>query len=107
MQNIKASGSSQPEVSDFYRATICYDGHMEPTLDCIDSIYVEKVVRARRMTVENKLLAGPRLFAFACEASRAGIRLQNPHATPEQVDQMLRLRLETNRKLQEMPRGRS
>ena len=66
---------------------------MEPTQQLIDDIYREKVLRARRTPIEEKLLAGPRLFAFACEAMRSGIRAQNPGASAEQVEEILRQRL--------------
>ena len=77
---------------------------MEPTLELIDSIYVEKVMRARRATIEQKLLAGPALFAFACEAARAGIRMQHPDATPEEVERLLRARIERFSRLEEAVR---
>jgi hypothetical protein len=66
---------------------------MKPTQELIDDIYREKVERARRTPIEKKLLAGPRLYAFACEAMRCGIRAQNPNASAEQVEQILRERL--------------
>jgi hypothetical protein len=78
---------------------------MEPSQELIDSIYIEKVLRARSMTPEQKLLDGPRLFAFACEASRAGIRAQHPQATPEQVDELLRERFALLDHLEKMSDG--
>jgi hypothetical protein len=78
---------------------------MEPTPELIDSIYIEKVRRARVTPIERKLVAGPRLFAYACEASRAGIRAQNPNATSEQVEQLLRSRLRLHQRLEEARRG--
>jgi hypothetical protein len=73
---------------------------MEPTDELIDSIYLEKVQRARRTPISEKLMAGPRLFAFSCEASRAGIRLQNPKASPAEVELLLRKRLELRQHLE-------
>jgi len=73
---------------------------MEPTLELIDSIYVEKVMRARRATIEQKLLDGPELFADACRWSRAGIRAQHPDATPEEVERLLRYRISLGERLE-------
>jgi hypothetical protein len=74
---------------------------MEPTLELIDSIYVEKVMRARRSSIEDKLDSGPSLNVVTCEAARAGIRAQNPEASPEEVERLLRLRFELARRLEE------
>ncbi len=71
--------------------------HMEPTDELINSIYAEKVQARRRMPLEQKLIAGPELFAFACETSRMGIRMQNPNASDAEVEAMLRKRLEIGR----------
>jgi len=68
---------------------------MEPSQQLIDDIYREKVQRARGTPIPEKLLAGPRLFAYACEAMRAGIRAQHPAASAELVEQILRQRLES------------
>ena len=53
--------------------------------------------------VLRELLAGPRLFAFACEAMRAGIRAQHPDASPDQVEQLLRQRLDLARRKEAPP----
>jgi hypothetical protein len=74
---------------------------MKPTPELIDSIYIDKVLRARQTPLEQKLVAGPALFALACEMARAGIRAQNPEATPEHVEQLLKARFELARKLEE------
>ena len=52
---------------------------MQPTQEMIDDIYRERVLRARRMTVAEKFLAGGDLFDDVCERMRAGIRSQFPH----------------------------
>src|SRR6185437_10209737 len=51
---------------------------MEPTQELIDSIYRDKILRARRTSPEEKLLAGPRLFARACRLMADGIRNEFP-----------------------------
>ena len=48
-----------------------------------------KVARARAASIEEKLLDGPRLFATACEAARAGIRIHYPDADESQVENIL------------------
>jgi hypothetical protein len=73
---------------------------MAAGLDYIDELFRERVERARRMSDEQKLLAGPRLFDFACRVSRDGIRAQFPLATEEEVEQLLRERLALGRRLE-------
>ena len=65
-----------------------------------DELFRERVERARRMTEEQKLLAGPQLFDFACRFTCAGIRHQFPGATEEDVRRILRERLEIGRRLE-------
>ncbi|MBI1904455.1 MAG: hypothetical protein HYS13_25445 [Planctomycetia bacterium] len=66
---------------------------MEPTKELLDDIYREKVVRARSTPAEEKFLAGPRLFEFACWMTIEGIRNQNPGASEEDVRRILAERL--------------
>jgi hypothetical protein len=74
---------------------------MEPTQELIDDIYRERVLRARRMSPGEKLLAGPQLFDYACRIVRDGIRSQNPGATDEQVETILLQRLALRQRLEE------
>ena len=67
---------------------------MKPTAELIDDIYLEKVLRARAAPLAEKILDGPRLYAYACEAVRAGVRMQNPDATPEELRLLIRERFE-------------
>jgi hypothetical protein len=46
------------------------------------------------MTPEQKLAAGPELFDYACEITKAGIRMQNPGIDEKQVREILRARLD-------------
>jgi hypothetical protein len=48
-----------------------------------------KVARARAASIEEKILDGPRLFATACEAARAGIRVHYPDADESEVENIL------------------
>jgi len=54
------------------------------------------------MTPEQKLIAGPQLFALAIETMRTGIRLEHPEAGEEQLRAMIRLRLERLRRRDEV-----
>ena len=74
---------------------------MEPTRELIDELYREKVRRAREMSPEEKLLAGPRLFDFGCRIMTDGIRHQNPGITEEEVERLLQQRLDLGRRLEE------
>jgi hypothetical protein len=66
---------------------------MEPTKELLASLYRERVLRARRMSPQDKLLAGARLFDYACRVTAAGIRSQHPDADDEKVLELLRQRL--------------
>ncbi len=53
-----------------------------------------QIAQYRRMTGEERLAVALRLHEMACQVAREGIRRQHPEATPEQVEQHLRRRLE-------------
>ena len=72
---------------------------MESIKELADEIYRERVLRARRTPIEQKILAGPELFELACEFTRAGIRHQNPGVDEARVEAMLRERLALARRL--------
>jgi hypothetical protein len=74
---------------------------MSPDQTLIDQIYREKVLRARRMSPEEKLGAAFSLFEAACEMTRAGIRAQHPDADEVRVAQLLRERLKIGALLDE------
>jgi hypothetical protein len=57
----------------------------------------EQIERYRRMTGEERLAIALGLHELACQVAREGIRRQHPDATPEQVEQHLRRRLELAR----------
>jgi hypothetical protein len=63
---------------------------MEPTPELVREIYAEKVRRARRMTFEQKFLAGPRLFDRGCASLRTELRARFPHANNEEIEFLLR-----------------
>ena len=66
---------------------------MEPNKELLDSIYRDRVLRARAMPLEEKLLAGPRLFEMACRITRDGIRYQFPSADDGKVEEILAARI--------------
>ena len=59
----------------------------------------EKVRRARSTPMDVKLLNGVRLFDLNCEFMRAGIRVDFPEFTAEQVEREVRRRLAIARRL--------
>ena len=70
---------------------------MEPSQQFIDALYADKVRRAREMSPEKKLMAGAELFDYMSSIALAGIRHQNPNATPERVREIFRERLKLAR----------
>lgn len=76
---------------------------MEPTKELDDALYRERVHRARRMTPEQKFLAGPRLFDRACRIMLEGIRHQFPDADEARAQQILDERLALLRRLRKYP----
>ena len=73
---------------------------MKPTQQLIDELYLDKIRSAREMTPEQKLLAGPRLFARSCRIMLDGLRHENPGADEERLQQLLRERLALARRLE-------
>jgi hypothetical protein len=69
-----------------------------------DTLYRERVLRARHTPPEERILDGPRLFDYACSVTLAGLRSELPHASEAELWQALRRRLEIGRRL-ELARG--
>ena len=63
-------------------------------------IYRERVVEARAMPPEEKLLAGEELFDYACAITLAGIRNQFPGASEEECLRILDERLELRERME-------
>jgi hypothetical protein len=76
---------------------------MEPTQELVDSIYIERVRRARETDPQLKLLDGPRLFDYVCRIMLDGIRDEQPGVDDERARQVLRQRIAL-RVLLEQPR---
>lgn len=62
---------------------------MQPDRQLIDALERDRVERARAMSPEDKLMAGPRLFEQACRAMADGIRDEHPEATEAEVQELL------------------
>jgi hypothetical protein len=73
---------------------------MEPTGTPGDQLFRDEVLAARDMTPEEKLLAGPQLFDFACRIALDGIRNQFPNADEQRIRQILAERVEMGRRLE-------
>ncbi len=63
-------------------------------------LYREEVERARAMTDQDRLLAGPRLFHRACAVMADGIRHAHPDLDDDGVTALLTARLERLRALE-------
>jgi hypothetical protein len=67
----------------------------------VDELYRKEVLEARAMAPLDKLLAGQALFEAACRVTLAGIRHQNPDLSEDRCLEILRERLELQRRLEE------
>lgn len=56
-----------------------------------------QIDRYRQMTGEQRLSIALRLHELSCEMARVGIRRQHPQASEEEVNRLLRQRLELAR----------
>lgn len=70
----------------------------------MDELYREEVRDARRMTAEEKFLAGEELFEYACSITMAGIQSQNPGWDPKTCRRELERRLELGERLERTAR---
>ena len=66
---------------------------MEPTPELLAQLDREDIEQARRMTPEQRMLAGAELFDYACRITMSGIRAQNPGADDATVLRILRERI--------------
>jgi hypothetical protein len=65
-----------------------------------DAIWLTKVRQARAMSEEERVLAGPRLFAGVCERMKEGLRDQNPEANEPEIHRLLLRNLKRLRKIE-------
>ncbi len=71
------------------------------TLVRVDAVEREKLEQARTMPPAEKLIAGARLFDYACRVTLAGIRSQHPDADDAQALDILRRRLDWARQTEQ------
>ncbi len=62
-------------------------------------LYRQEVLEARRMSPEDKLILGERLFRWACAVTLEGIKLQNPGASEVECEKILHDRIELGKHL--------
>jgi hypothetical protein len=62
-----------------------------------DEALNEQLAAYRRMTPEQRLEIALGLHELACDLAREGIRYQHPNASPEEVERLLKRRLELAR----------
>jgi hypothetical protein len=67
-----------------------------------DSLYWERVERARRLTPEQRLVAGPELFDYACTITLSALREQMPGACEAELLKALRRRLAVKRNVEDI-----
>jgi hypothetical protein len=69
-----------------------------------NTLYWEKVERARRMKPEDRMKAGAELFDYACSITLTALREQMPGNSEAQLLEALRRRLAVKRQLEEATR---
>ena len=72
--------------------------------DLADTLYWEKVERARTMKPEDRMKAGPELFDYACSITLTALHEQMPRASEAELLAVLRQRLAIKRQLEEASR---
>jgi hypothetical protein len=73
---------------------------MESIKELADEIYRERVLRARRIPIDQKISASGELIDFACELMTAGLRHENPGVDEATIQQLHRRRLALLRRLE-------
>ena len=69
------------------------DFEMKPTPELARRLWLDRIARAKRTSPGQRLMAGPELFDFACEITKAGIRAQSPGISEPRVLELLRARV--------------
>ena len=70
-------------------------------LETVDSLFIDKVKRARQMDPKKKFLLGPRLYEYARGIAMAAIRAEFPNASPPEHRREFQRRLQIARVLEE------
>ena len=74
---------------------------MEPIRQTAEDIFRDRIRRARAMTPEERMILGPRLFAYACRITLEGIRNQYPDLDEREARRILQRRLQWQRSRKE------
>ena len=59
----------------------------------------KQIERYRHMAGEQRLAVALELHELSCEIAREGIRRQHPEAAPEEIERLLRQRIEQEREI--------
>lgn len=69
-----------------------------------DTLFWEKIERARKISPEDRMKAGPELFDYACAITLNALRERMPGATEVQLLDKVRERIAIKRQLDEATR---
>lgn len=69
-----------------------------------DTLFWEKLERAKKIPPEDRMASGPELFDYACAITMTALREQMPTATEPELLTALRNRLAIKRDLEEFSR---
>jgi hypothetical protein len=79
---------------------------MGPLPGQIDEIYRQKVLRARNRPIEEKVLAGAKIFEQVAVRMKAGLRAENPEADEDTIHALLVKRIARLRQVRDADVGR-
>ena len=68
-----------------------------------DALYWQRIARARAMSPEERMKAGPELFDYACSITLTALREQMSGASEAELLAALRRRLAVKKKLEAQP----
>ena len=68
-----------------------------------DELYWQRIARARAMSPEERMKAGPELFDYACSITLTALREQMSGASEAELLAALRRRLAVKKKLEAQP----
>ncbi len=66
-----------------------------------DTLFWEKIERARKISPEDRMKAGPELFDYACAITMNALRERIPGATEAELLETVRERIAIKRRLEE------
>jgi hypothetical protein len=102
VNNDKVDGGINSKVDALKEQAASY-GSCRETEQLIDELYKQEVLEARAMDPGVKFFLGQQLFEAACRITLAGIQHQFPEKSEAQRMEMLRERLELQRRLEGSP----